>query len=660
MSKRGTLPRITPAIAIAIAIVTAAAGGAAAGAHPAAGHPRRAQAVTVQLWLSPKLAAAERFATAVSTPGNPRYRDYLTPRAYASRFGATPKAVSTVTSWLRSHAFRDIAANRQRDFVTGTGTTAMVKATFGANLAVPSRLAADVLGVTGADATVQREAGKAKASGRADAVRSSRQAPCSQYWGQHTISGLPSKLGTTTFPVIPCGYTGAQLRSAYGENSANTGRGQTIAFAAPGGLEPHMFKTLQDFAAHNHLPAPSANRYRQVSLQPTSCTEPDNERGEEQMDIEAAYSMAPKANIVVVGGDACSLSTPAETLGDLDTDLAVVDGDGHQPLASVLSDSDEYGYDNQARDIDDMETAVLVKGAAVGIGVYYSAGDQPCIAQPASNPYATDVGGTTLAISASGARLFETGGAFGFEQLKNKAWGQAHYVGFGGGESLLYKQPAYQKGVVPSSMSTSTAKGRPPGKCEYGGGPEPRKGTTSMRSAPDVSAEAMEGMQVGVLTHGRYDTIGDGNTSLSAPLVAGMVIAAQQGQAKPFGFLNPALYKLAGTPAFYDPAPLTSHDPVTWRVLACPATTEQCGSKSTYLQITDDQSSAEKDWSGQVTAPGYDNTTGLGVPNGQDFITAIRALTKAASDRRAASHSTSVDLDFSRLSAYESHPCFGQ
>jgi hypothetical protein len=113
-----------------------------------------------------------------------------------------------------------------------------------------------------------------------------------------------------------------------------------------------------------------------------------------------------------------------------------------------------------------------------------------------------------------------------------------------------------------------------------------------------------------------------------------MVIAAQQGQAKPFGFLNPALYKLAGTPAFYDPAPLTSHDPVTWRVLACPATTEQCANE-TYLQITDDQSSAEKDWSGQVTAPGYDNTTGLGVPNGQDFITAIRALTKAASDRRA-------------------------
>jgi hypothetical protein len=221
------------------------------------------------------------------------------------------------------------------------------------------------------------------------------------------------------------------------------------------------------------------------------------------------------------------------------------------------------------------------------------------------------------------------------QQLNHNAWERARYVGLGGGESLLYKQPAYQKNVVPASMSTPMKNDSLPGRCTYGGGPQPREGTTPMRSTPDVSADAIEGMQVGVITHGRYGIVADGNTSLSAPLVAGMVTAAQQGQAKPFGFLNPALYKLAGTAAFSDPVPLTSRDPVSWRVAACPPTVEPCGSKSTYLQITDDQSPTEKRWSGQVTAPGYDNTTGLGVPNGQVFVTAIRALTSTGSHRPA-------------------------
>ena len=93
-----------------------------------------------------------------------------------------------------------------------------------------------------------------------------------------------------------------------------------------------------------------------------------------------------------------------------------------------------------------------------------------------------------------------------------------------------------------------------------------------MRSAPDVSADGIDGMRVGLITNGRYTTINDAATSLSAPLVAGMVVAAEQGQPKPFGFLNPALYALAGTSAFYDPRPITSRDPLLWRATICPKT----------------------------------------------------------------------------------------
>jgi subtilase family serine protease len=90
-----------------------------------------------------------------------------------------------------------------------------------------------------------------------------------------------------------------------------------------------------------------------------------------------------------------------------------------------------------------------------------------------------------------------------------------------------------------------------------------------VRSAPDISADAdpYTGMAVGLLTFpkgGGSPTYGEtdvGGTSLAAPVVAGLVTAAQQGQAVPFGFLNPVLYKLHATDAYYGTLPLTSHSP---------------------------------------------------------------------------------------------------
>jgi hypothetical protein len=157
-------------------------------------------------------------------------------------------------------------------------------------------------------------------------------------------------------------------------------------------------------------------------------------------------------------------------------------------------------------------------------------------------------------------------------------------------------------------------------------GPSPSPGTSPMRSAPDVSADGIDGMVIGEINaKGRYVNTNDADTSLSAPLVAGMVVAAQQGQAKPFGFLNPALYKLAGTSAFYDTLPITSKDPVLWRAEVCPPAVWFCAGV-TRLWVTDDQSPSVPGYSGQVTAKGYDNMTGLGVPNGQAFIKALRKL----------------------------------
>ena len=73
-----------------------------------------------------------------------------------------------------------------------------------------------------------------------------------------------------------------------------------------------------------------------------------------------------------------------------------------------------------------------------------------------------------------------------------------------------------------------------------------------VRTVPDISAVAdpFTGMAVGMLS---FDDQGNvtgyfeqsiGGTSLATPLVAGIVADAEQGS-RAFGFINPALYKLA-------------------------------------------------------------------------------------------------------------------
>jgi subtilase family serine protease len=113
-----------------------------------------------------------------------------------------------------------------------------------------------------------------------------------------------------------------------------------------------------------------------------------------------------------------------------------------------------------------------------------------------------------------------------------------------------------------------------------------------------------------------------GGTSLAAPLVAGMVTAAQPGQSRPFGFINPALYSLAGSAAVHDAVPLSSHSRVAYQGVACSAAL--CG----LLLVTqfDDQSQAMAGYNGQVTLPGYDNMTGVGTPAGAAFLSGLRAV----------------------------------
>ncbi|HEX4088315.1 MAG TPA: S53 family peptidase [Trebonia sp.] len=608
---------------------------------PSLGDLPAGQRLTIELWLQPRTAAATSFAEAVSTPGSPEFHRYLTPDAYAARFAATAADAGAVESWLRAGGFTAVSADPERAYVRASGTAATIGKAFDVQLkryqataavnaggqplwsndrpvSLPAALSRVVLGITGLDNAAPTDSTPASQA-------TTTTATCSSFYGQRLQAELPSHFGRTSFPTQICGYSARQLRAAYGASTANTGKGQTIAFVELGSPEPDMLPTLQDYARVSGLSVPSAKQFAQVTAG-KGCSEADPADGrataaaapdvdvEEQMDLEAAYAMAPGVREVVVSGLSCAGSDP-ETQGLLNAVSKVLGGSGRRPLASIVSNSWDSGPETQPASTTKVEHADLVRAAAEGVGMYVAAGDASGLDAPAGDPFATAVGGTTLGIGETGNRLFETGWSTGWLMLQNGKWlSEGAYSASGGGPSALWKQPAYQKGVVPAALSRS------PGHSGL------------YRSVPDLSASAdpATAMAVGLLTIAKnkkpvFSMVPGGGTSEATPLVAGMVAAAQQGMKKPFGFLNPVLYTLAGTRAFRDVLPLTAATPSLYRGVTC--NVAACGVRE--LRLFDVQSDNKAaGYSGQVTLKGYDTMTGLGTPDGQSFISALRATEK--------------------------------
>jgi subtilase family serine protease len=586
------------------------------------------QKLSLQIWLAPDESGAEAFDTAVSTPGNASYHRYLSPAQYTSRFAASAAQARAVQSWLSSQGLSDVTVSAQRDYVSATGTAATVGRAFSvemkrysatnaagrpttvvtndASLTIPSSLSADVLAVTGLNSTPATTFHTATAA-TVKAAAAATKPQCSQYWAQYVKTIKPSVDGITHSPFSVCGYSAGQLRDAYGMSTTNTGAGVTVALIEIG-VPKDMPQTLADYATTNHLPAPGASQFQEELLgQGNKC---GNEFDiEEQLDSEATYAMAPGANQLMVDGDSCN--TQLQGVQPLfDAETAVLAGNGDTPSATIESNS--WGLTGGESTFPSIyaETAhaIDLRAAAEGVSMLFSSGDNPGISVPASDPYSTAVGGTTIGLGQGDTRLFETG------------WSNDNIVKFrgqwfdegigrdaaGGGASLLYAQPSYQAGIVPASMSTTSA------------------GSVD-RAVPDISADAdpnsgiLQGIIVG--KKATYVTFDDGGTSLASPLVAGVIADASEGQPASFGFINPLLYSLSGTNAYNDALPLSASSPVLDQTAYTPPSIAGLP----LLNPLDSQAPAYASQTDQVTATGYDTMTGLGTPDGSNFIYALRS-----------------------------------
>jgi subtilase family serine protease len=589
-------------------------------------------------------AGAAKYATAVSTKGNALYGKFLTPRQYRSKFSPTDTSVTTVKSWLRGQGFSIGAVPTNNKYVEAIGTVAQAAKAFDTSFAtyrfdgttmrsntsmlkVPSSLGVvqAVVGLDESAALVHIDAKK-----QAPPPGGFRNAqPCSAYWGQKTLATDPTPNGTalpapplapnTTTAIsayAPCGYAGAQLQGAYGMADAiasgNDGSGVTVgiidAYASP-----TIVSDVNRYSSDHGLPTITGH-FRQA-VAPGTFVRPENPKqdpqgwsGEETLDVEAVHTMAPGADIVYVGSP--------NNYRDMDAIMNRV-VDGH--LADIVTNS--YGYGGEALPPGYIKPQVdtYIQAAAEGISLFFSSGDNgdetnavsgatPTPDWPASSPWVTAVGGTSMGIAADNSRLFE----LGWETTKStynattKTWGAYGWLyGGGGGTSRLFAQPSYQQGVVPNALAT------------YGGS------APAARVVPDVSAlgDPTTGMLVGQTqtfsTGTAYDVYRIGGTSLSSPLYAGMFALAMQKAAHAFGLANPALYA-AGTSANSD---ITKADRNAYPgAIRSDFVNGENGSDGyIYSARTFDQ---DEGLTIHVT-PGYDDVTGVGSPNGSTWLDAV-------------------------------------
>ncbi len=600
--------------------------------------------VTVRVYLAgSNQRGLTAYATAVSTPGNPLYSHYLSAQTVEALFGPTRREIRDVSAWLRSAGLAITATTDEiGGYIEATGSAEAIEKTFGVTLGIftgpegkrdrapeqaastPASLAGDVLTVVGLDNAKHRVRHFEELP--PPEANYNIPGPTSGYYGEKVAYNEPKAYGRHQ-PWTNGGYTPRQIRGAYGVTASGmTGRGQTVAiidaYASPtmesDANEYSRVTGEQPFAPGQYQQYLAAN-YTLVGEE--ECDAP-GWYGEETLDVESVHGEAPDANVRFVSAGSC----------ETDELLASAAFIVREHLASIVSNS--YGEVAEDEPFGGVYEEIFKAGAAEGIGFFFSSGDngyespeedprskQIQTDEPASNPWATSVGGTSLAIGPHNNYEFETAWGTLLDPLSENglSWEDPlpgtfpeYFDGAsGGGVSTVYRQPFYQRNVVPYSVATHLPNGET--------SPYP------MRVEPDVSAlgDPSTGFLVGETTlEPNGETYGFqlsriGGTSVAAPTFAGIEADAQQAAGHPLGFANPAIYDRYGTSAYHDVTDSPFGPGVKLAEVRNNYTdpyTEE-GPLVTYLRTLGIDGEGESEL---PAVTGYDDATGVGSPN--DYV----------------------------------------
>jgi subtilase family serine protease len=571
------------------------------------------------------------YSEAVATPGDPQYGHFLTVRQFARRFGATGGALTHVRRAMRADGLRVVKTFADRLSIIASGTAATVERAFAVHLAqvrtaedrrtvinttaptVPTGLGRDVEAVLGLGGLAEPSPGALagrRAPHGASAVGADVRAhvatggpqPCS------AASAAAAPLGPSQSSVSSFGYTANIMAAAYGAPSlyarGDFGQGQTIAVYEQQSLNPSDVAAYQAcYRTH------AAVRIHNVDT-PDPVDYGIGGDGEAALDVEAIIGIAPRASIIVYTAS----QTDADGNGELLS--AIVS----QDAAKIVSTSYDTCEAQVGRTTARFEAKLFEEMAVQGQSVFADSGDQGseacsppngtdtglAVADPASQPSVTAVGGTSLySGSATEATRWNGSGAptegiwnSGSFRQGGETIGQATT----GGLSSLWAMPSYQSSAAASlgvvGKYTAT------GSC----------GAPACREVPDVSADGDQSTgapiysDMGASGAGGSSWHVEAGTSLAAPLwaaFAALTNAQASCRGLSIGDIDPALYSLASS------------------------------SYAAYFRDVDAPSAFTGDTSNDPAGtrpgvypvgPGYDLATGLGAPLMGGLAPALCAL----------------------------------
>lgn len=520
--------------------------------------------------------ALASYVGAVSTPGSPDFRHYLSVAQFAQRFGATTAEILAVSRALRAQGLIPLASTPNRLGIPVRATAGQAAQAFGTGLErfrlrdgrvayanrAPPQLGAGAAGYVQAVVGLNTLAVPAPLSLRA-LRRARARAP-------HVLTGGPQ----------PCPQAGAasartadQIAAAYRFSTlyakGDLGVGQTIALYE---LEPYSAADIGAYQACYGTSTPVEN------VPVDGGAGAGSGEGEAALDIEVLAGLAPGAKILVYSGP--NASSGAAGSGPYDTYAAII----AQNRAKVISTS--WGVCERLEGSADAgaESTLFQEAAVQGQSILAASGDNgstdctnalgaptapAAVDDPASQPGVTGVGGTTL--SALGPPPAES------------VWNSRLGAG-GGGVSALWPMPSYQSGAPPTLNVINAASSR--STCGAT--------TNFCRQVPDVAADADPATGYAIYFAGKW--ISAGGTSAAAPTWAALLALANASSTcagSSVGFLNPPLYRLAGAayPSGFNDVTAGSND---------------------LLGV-----------GGFSATPGYDMASGLGTPDAATLAVAL-------------------------------------
>jgi len=448
-----------------------------------------------------------------------------------------------------------------------------------------------------------------------------------------------------------CGYTPPMIQTAYKLTHLYAkgfdGTGQTIGI-----IDWCGSLTIQDdanaFSAQFGLPALTSSNFA-ITYIPTASTCKSADQVEINIDVEWAHAIAPGANINLI-------VPPSATFLDVDeAEMTAV----NYGLANVLSGS--YGSVESFTPANILDTENLINqiAAVSGISANFSSGDDgdfsffgipATVSAPADSPWATAVGGVALALNSN----------------NTIAW----QAGWGNNETLLAEE-----GFVydpPLAFGFIGGAGGGPSNCAFqdsdfnclGGFPKPsyqKKLPGKYRQLPDISwlADPFTGAVIAITVPGQIPSLVWqvwGGTSLACPMFSALWAIANQEAGAPLGLAASYMYSLpAGAVADIVPVGSTTNVATSIQESSTVKTNyspnavlggsgpgkfistlwDYPSEQDTALVIsfgTDCSGEGPAEFFGTLcsdptslhTKVGWDNVTGVGVPNGQAFAESFK------------------------------------